>query len=55
MTRIPNLKIGCTGGGATHSDTTIPDIATKVRMIKDAGVFDNIDRSPPDEEFRDLL
>ncbi len=55
MTRIPSLKFGCTGGGATHSDAAIPDIATKVRMIKDAGVFDYIDRSPPDEEFRDLL
>lgn len=49
------LKIGCTGGGATHSDTDIPDIATKVRMVKEAGVSDYIDRSPPDEEFRDLL
>ncbi|MBI3506630.1 MAG: hypothetical protein HY059_17465 [Proteobacteria bacterium] len=49
-----DLKIGCTGGGATHHDTDIPDIATKVRMVKEAGVFDYIDRSPPDEEFRDL-
>jgi hypothetical protein len=55
MTLVRELKIGCTGGGATHSDTAIPDIATKVRMIKDAGVFDYIDRSPPDDEFRDLL
>jgi hypothetical protein len=55
MTRIPELKIGCTAGGATHSDTAIPDIAAKVRMVKEAGVFDYIDRSPPDEEFRDLL
>jgi len=51
---IHDLKIGCTGGGATHRDADIPDIATKVRMIKEAGVFDYIDRSPPDEEFRDL-
>jgi hypothetical protein len=49
------LKIGCTAGGATHSDASIPDIGEKVRMIKEAGVFDYIDRSPPDEEFRDLL
>ncbi len=55
MRAIGDLKIGCTGGGATHHDTDIPDIATKVRMIKEAGVFDYIDRSPPDEEFRDLL
>ncbi len=55
MKRESNLKIGCTAGGATHSDTAIPDIAAKVRMVKAAGVFDYIDRSPPDEEFRDLL
>ena len=55
MRAIEDLKIGCTGGGATHSDTAIPDITTKVKMIKEAGVFDYIDRSPPDEEFRDLL
>jgi hypothetical protein len=24
-------------------------------MVKEAGVFDYFDRSPPDEEFRDLL
>lgn len=55
MTHIPRLKFGCTAGGATHSDLAIPDIAAKVRMVKEAGVFDYIDRSPPDEEFRDLL
>lgn len=54
MRAIGDLKIGCTGGGATHHDTDIPDVATKVRMVKEAGVFDYIDRSPPDEEFRDL-
>jgi len=52
---IEDLKIGCTAGGTTHSDTAIPDIATKVRMVKEAGVFDYIDRTPTDEEFRDLL
>lgn len=49
------LMIGCTAGGATHHDHDVPDIATKVRMVKEAGVFDYIDRCPPDEEFRDLL
>ncbi|CAN0470038.1 unnamed protein product, partial [Phaeothamnion confervicola] len=52
---IGDLKIGCTGGGATHRDTDIPDIATKVRLVREAGVFDYIDRTPLDEEFRDLL
>lgn len=55
MKLLQDLQIGCTAGGATHHDTDIPDIATKVRMVKDAGVFDYIDRSPPDEEFRELL
>jgi hypothetical protein len=50
-----DLKIGCTAGGATHQDSNIPDIATKLRMVKEAGVFDYIDRTPPDEEFRALM
>jgi hypothetical protein len=54
--RAPSdLKIGCTANGTTHQDTNIPDIATKVLMVTDAGVFDYFDRSPPDEEFRDLM
>ena len=55
MRELADLKIGCTANGTTHQDTNIPDIATKVRMIKESGAFDYIDRSPPDEEFRDLL
>lgn len=55
MRSADELRIGCTANGATHHDTAIPDIATKVRMVKDAGVFDYIDRSPPDEEFRELM
>jgi hypothetical protein len=50
-----DLQFGCTAGGATHQDTNIPDIATKVRMVKEAGVFDYIDRTPTDDEFSDLL
>jgi hypothetical protein len=49
------MKFGCTAGGATHSDTAIPDIATKLRMIKESGVFDYVDRTPLDDrEFDDL-
>ena len=55
MRHIGDLLIGCTAGGATHQDTNIPDISTKVRMVKEAGVFDYIDRTPPDEEFSDLM
>lgn len=55
MRKPEDLKIGCTAGGTTHHDNDIPDIATKVQMVKDAGVFDYVDRCPPDDEFRDLL
>jgi hypothetical protein len=55
MRQLSDLKIGCTANGTTHQDTNIPDITTKVKMVKEAGVFDYIDRSPPDEEFRELL
>lgn len=55
MRQFADLKFGCTANGTTHQDTNIPDIATKVRMVKEAGVFDYFDRAPPDEEFRDLL
>ena len=55
MSHSRDLKIGCTAGGVTHQDSNIPDIATKVKMVKEAGVFDYIDRTPPDEEFRALL
>lgn len=52
---MEDLKIGCTGGGATHSDRAIPDIAAKVAMVAEAGVFDYIDRTPLDaDEFRAL-
>jgi hypothetical protein len=55
MRSLDDLKIGCSFNGTTHSSEAIPDAATKVKMCKDAGVFDYIDRSPPDEEFRELL
>ncbi len=55
MRQLEDLKIGCTASGAAHHDTAVPDITTKVRMIKDSGVFDYIDRCPPDDEFRALM
>lgn len=55
MRQVGDLLIGCTASGATHQDDNIPDIATKVRMIKDAGIFDYIDRTPTDDEFSDLM
>jgi hypothetical protein len=53
MRASEDLKIGVTAGGTTHSDAAIPDVETKFRMVKEAGVFDYIDRSPPDEELAD--
>ncbi|MGE0312235.1 MAG: xylose isomerase [Lautropia sp.] len=55
MREEADLKIGCTAGGTTHHDTDVPDIRTKVRMVKDCGAFDYIDRTPPDDEFDALL
>jgi hypothetical protein len=55
MRQLEDLKIGCTASGAAHHDTAVPDISTKVRMVKDSGVFDYIDRCPPDDEFRALM
>ena len=49
------LEIGCAANGVTHHDTNIPDIDTKFRWVREAGVFDYIDRSPPDEEFAAVL
>ena len=56
MTRPLNeLLFGCKASGAAHRANDIPDIATKVLVVKDAGVSDYIERCPPDEEFRALL
>ena len=55
MRQREDLKIGCTASGAAHQDTSVPDITTKVGMVKDCGVFDYIDRCPPDDEFRALM
>ena len=55
MRQLEHLKIGGTAGGTAHRDTSVPDITSKVRMVNDAGVFDYIDRCPPDDEFRALV
>src|SRR5690349_3023014 len=53
MRKVEDLKIGCTAGGTTHQDTNIPPPREKVRMVKEAGVFDYIDRTPPLEEIEE--
>jgi hypothetical protein len=42
-----DLPIGCAGNGVLHSDREPPDIDTRFRMVKEAGVFDYYDKSPP--------
>lgn len=49
------LQIGCVAHGVTHSTAAAPDLATRFRMVRDAGVFDYVDRTPPDEEFSATL
>ena len=44
------LPIGIAEGGVMHTDSDDPfDLDTKFRMIKDAGVFDYIEKTPPAE------
>ncbi len=50
-----DLLIGISGGGVLHTDQHVPDIDTIFSMVKQAGVFDYIERSPPPlqvDEFR---
>jgi hypothetical protein len=44
---VKDLPIGCAGNGVLHSDREPPDIDTRFRMVKEAGVFDYYDKSPP--------
>ena len=41
-----DLPIGCAGNGVVHNDRETPDIDTRFRMVKEAGVFDYFDKSP---------
>ena len=55
---IDDLLIGISGGGVVHTDRDNPDLDTVFRMVKEAGVFDYIERSPPPlqvDEFRRLV
>jgi sugar phosphate isomerase/epimerase len=50
-----DLRIGVSGLGVLHTDASVPDIGTKFAMIKDSGVFDYIDRTPPRADLEDHL
>ncbi len=45
--RTRELPIGCAGNGVLHTDQHQPDVDTRFRMVKEAGVFDYYDKSPP--------
>lgn len=50
-----DLKIGVSGGGVLHTDQDSPSVDTIFRMVREAGVFDYVERSPPPlqlDEFR---
>ena len=50
-----DLLIGISGGGVVDTDQDSPDVDSIFRRVKEAGVFDYIERSPPPlqvDEFR---
>lgn len=49
------LPIGCAGNGVLHTDREVPDIDTRFRMVREAGVFDYYDKSPPMGEVDQYL
>lgn len=50
------LIIGITASGVRHAATAPdPDLETKFRMVKESGVYDYIDKTPPQEEVDDYL
>ncbi|MBR0896716.1 hypothetical protein JQ616_17265 [Bradyrhizobium tropiciagri] len=46
-----DLRIGISGLGVLHTDTSVPDIETKFAMVKESGAFDYMDRTPPKSEL----
>jgi hypothetical protein len=55
MTMPARLLIGCVAHGITHSTASLPSLDTRFRMVRDAGVFDYVDRLPPDDELEQTL
>ncbi len=48
---MPELLIGVVGTGVMHRDGDNPDLDTRFRMVREAGVFDYYDRTPPTGEL----
>lgn len=55
MRQPGELLIGCVAHGVTHSTDTAPDMATRFEMVREAGVFDYVDRLAPDDELEQTL
>jgi hypothetical protein len=55
MRQPGELLIGCVAHGVTHSTASVPDLATRFEMVRDVGVFDYVDRLPPDDELEQTL
>ena len=51
MTSDRSLLIGITGNSVVHSDADQFDLDTRFRMVREAGVFDYYERSPPPGEI----
>ncbi|HTB89411.1 MAG TPA: hypothetical protein VK743_15725, partial [Steroidobacteraceae bacterium] len=51
MSSARTLLIGITGNSVVHTDADQFDLETRFRMVRDAGVFDYYERSPPPGEL----
>jgi hypothetical protein len=50
-----DLLIGISGGGVVDTDQDSPDVNSIFRRVKEAGVFDYIERSPPPLQVDEFL
>src|SRR5271168_1874447 len=51
MSSDRSLLIGITGNSVVHTDADQFDLDTRFRMVREAGVFDYYERSPPPGEL----
>ena len=51
-----DLLIGITGGGVMHTDSShIPSLEEQFAMVKESGVYDYFDKTPPTEEINKYI
>ena len=51
MTIASPLLFGITGNSVLHGDADVFDLDTRFRMVREAGVFDYYERTPPRGEL----